>query len=214
MNDPIETRLREAMAERGRALMQAGMTPGTSGNISCRVGDNLLITPTNSRLGELDPADISKIDAAGRLLSGKKPSKEADLHRSMLRQRPTDTVVVHLHSPHSVALACLDGLPQDDLLPPITAYYVMKVGKLPLVPYFPPGSAELARAITDFARDHHAVLLANHGPVIAGRTLDEAVAAAEELELTARLYFILQGQKVRVLTDAQVAELADRGGNQ
>lgn len=205
-----ENQAREEIARRGQALLHAGLTPGSSGNISYRLGDGYLVTPTNSRLGELNPSTIAKLDLQGRHLSGDRPSKEAGLHLSMLGERPDDVSVVHLHSPYSVALSCLSNLPVDDALAPITPYYVMKVGKLPLVPYFPPGASALAAAIKDFARDHHAVLLANHGPIVSGVSLDAVVAAAEELEQTARLHFILDGQNVRVLTEEEVADLVDR----
>ena len=174
-----------------------------------RLDDGLLVTPTNSCMGRLDPARIAKLDAEGRHLSGDKPSKEAFLHLAVYQERPEAKAVVHLHSTHSVAVSCIEGLDPNDLLPPITAYYVMRVGKLPLVPYFRPGDMALAEAVRAVAREHRAMMLANHGPVVAGKALDAAVYSAEELEETAKLFLLLRNEKVRLLTQAQLAELAE-----
>ncbi|MEM7588172.1 MAG: 3-oxo-tetronate 4-phosphate decarboxylase [Acidobacteriota bacterium] len=202
-----ESVLRERIVEHGRSLHQRGFVPGSSGNISVRLDDGLLVTPTNSCLGRLDPADVSRLDSQGRHLSGAKPSKEAFLHLLMYQKRPEDRAVVHLHSTDSVAVSCLADIDPENVLPPITAYYVMRIGRLPLVPYFRPGDMALAEAVAALAERHHAVLLANHGPVVAGQDLDAAVYAIEELEETARLYLRLQGQRVRCLTESQVEEL-------
>ncbi|MEP3891897.1 MAG: 3-oxo-tetronate 4-phosphate decarboxylase [Hellea sp.] len=202
-----ETKARETIATRGRKLQEAGLTPGSSGNISVRLDDGVLITPTNSRLGELDPADIAKIGLDGRHISGKLPSKETFLHLKMLSQRPSDTSVVHLHSTHSVAVSCMADIDPVNVLPPLTAYYVMRVGTLPLVPYFSPGDLGLADAVEKFAAENHAVLLSNHGPVASGVDLNAAVAAIEEIEETAKLHLMLQGHRVRLLNDQQLAEL-------
>ena len=129
------------------------------------------------------------------------------MHQCVYEMRPDARAIVHLHSTHSVAISCLSGLNEDDVLPPLTAYYVMRVGKLPLVPYFPPGDTRLAAAVRQVAAAHAAVLLANHGPVVAGKSLDAAVGAIEELEATARLYLLLRGHPVRPLDAAQVQEL-------
>ena len=117
---------------------------------------------------------------------------------------------MHLHATHSVAVSCLADVNPKDVLPPITAYYVMKIGTLPLVPYFPPGDLDLARAVSEMASDHHAVLLANHGPVVAGKSLRDAVYATEELEETAKLFLMLKDAKTRFLSDQQVAALKDK----
>jgi ribulose-5-phosphate 4-epimerase/fuculose-1-phosphate aldolase len=168
------------------------------------------MTPTNSCLGRLDPARISRLDTGGKLLSGDPPSKEAFLHIAMYQERAKCGAVVHLHSVHAVAVSCLVDVDPGDVFPPITAYAIMQVGKLALVPYFPPGDATLAEAVRKLAGKHHAVLLANHGPVVAGSTLDAAVNAIEELEQTAKLVLLLRGQSVRALTMEQVAELNRR----
>jgi 3-dehydro-4-phosphotetronate decarboxylase len=202
-----ENRLREAICDIARSLFERGLTAGSSGNISVRVEGGWLFTPTNASLGRLDPARLSKLDVAGRLLSGDPPTKENFLHRVMYEERPGAGAVVHLHSTHSVAVSCLGEIDPDDVLPPITAYYAMRVGRLPLVPYFRPGDLALAEAVRGFAGKHHAVLLANHGPVVAGSDLDAAVNAIEELEETAKLYLLLRGARTRYLTPAQVKEL-------
>ncbi len=202
-----ETALRERIARHGESLFARGYGCGASGNISVMLDDGLLVTPTNSCLGRLDPGQIAKLGPDGAALSGDPPSKEAFLHRAMYQARPDARAIVHLHSTHSVAVSCLADVDPEDVLPPITAYYVMRVGRLPLVPYYRPGDHALAEAVRGFARAHHAVLLANHGPVVAGKALDAAVYAAEELEETAKLHLLLRGAPVRLLTDHQVAEL-------
>lgn len=206
-------RHREEICRIGASLFDRGLTHGSTGNISVRLADgSFLMTPTGSSLGTLDPARLSRLDASGRLLSGDPPTKEAFLHTTMYGERPKAGAVVHLHSTHSVAVSCLDGLDPHDCLPPITAYSVMRVGTLPLVPYFPPGDENLAAAVGRLAGKHHALLLANHGPVVAGTSLAAASDAIEELEATARLVLLLRGERVRTLTATQVAELKSRFG--
>jgi len=202
-----EMKLREDICAIGQSIFARGLTAGSSGNISVKTDDGWLMTPTGSSLGRLDLARLSKLDRDGRLISGDPPTKESFLHRVMYEERPGTGAVVHLHSTHSVAVSCLAEIDPDEVLPPITAYYVMRVGRLPLVPYFRPGDLKLAEAVRGFAGKHHAVLLANHGPVVAGSDLDAAVNAVEELEETAKLYLLLRGAKTRWLTPAQVKEL-------
>jgi ribulose-5-phosphate 4-epimerase/fuculose-1-phosphate aldolase len=205
-----ENKLREDIATIGKSLYDRGLAHGSAGNISLKLADGWLMSPTNSCLGRLDPARISRLDAGGRLVSGDKPSKETFLHIAMYEERATCRAVVHLHSVHSVAVSCMDGLDAGNVFPPITAYAIMQVGRLALVPYFPPGDESLAKAVRLLAGKHHAVLLANHGPVVAGTTLDAAVNAIEELEQTAKLVLMLQGRPTRHLTPEQVAELDRR----
>ncbi len=205
-----ETKTRDRMAELARSLHQRGYGVGSSGNISCKLDDGILVTPTNSCMGFLDPEQISKVDFEGNHVSGGKPSKEAFLHLEMYRSRPQDTSVVHLHSTYSVAASCLKNTDPNNVLPPITAYYVMKVGQLKLIPYYAPGDQTLAQAVGIAAKETSSVLLANHGPVIAGKTLESAVYAAEELEETAKLYFILEGRETSYLNAAQIADLNTR----
>jgi 3-dehydro-4-phosphotetronate decarboxylase len=202
-----ESRLREEIAELGRMMHDLGLSHGSTGNISARLDDGWLLTPTNSRLGRLDPARIAKLDDEGRHLGGDKPSKEAFLHQSVYEMRPGAGAIVHLHSTHSVAISCLADIDPEDVLPPLTAYYIMRIGRLPLIPYFPPGDRRLADAVRDVAARHPAVLLANHGPVVAGKDLDAAAGAIEELEATARLFLLLRGEATRPLSQEQVLEL-------
>jgi ribulose-5-phosphate 4-epimerase/fuculose-1-phosphate aldolase len=205
-----ESALRERIVALGRSIFDRGLTFGASGNISARVEDGWLMTPTNVALGSLDPARLTKLGPDGRHLSGDAPTKEAMLHLAMYRERKTAEAVVHLHSTHSVAVSCLADVNPEDVLPPITAYYVMRVGRLPLIPYYPPGDAGLAEAVGRKAATHSAVLLANHGPVVAGGSLEAAAGAIEELEETARLYLLLHGHRTRFLTPDQVAALRER----
>ncbi|MGL6182294.1 MAG: 3-oxo-tetronate 4-phosphate decarboxylase, partial [Aestuariivirga sp.] len=200
----------EFIAEIGRSMFERRLTFGSSGNISVRIDDGWLMTPTGSSLGRLDPAKLSKLDDTGKLISGDAPTKESFLHLAMYRERDKAGAVVHLHSTHSVAVSCLHGIDHDDVLPPITAYYVMRVGKLPLVPYFAPGDMALGEAVGRLAAKHSAMLLANHGPVVAGSSLSAAVDAIEELEETARLYLLLHGRPTRYLSPEQIADLKRR----
>jgi len=202
-----ETALRERICAVGRSLFDRGLTAGSSGNLSARLDDGFLLTPTNSSLGALDPARLSRLDAEGRPRSGDPPSKEAFLHRALYLARPKAGAVVHLHSTHAAAVSCLAGLDPADVLPPLTPYFVMKIGRLPLVPYHRPGDPRLGELVRGLAARHPAVLLANHGPVVSGASLDDAVNAAEELEETAKLFLLVRGQAVRALTPEQIQEL-------
>jgi ribulose-5-phosphate 4-epimerase/fuculose-1-phosphate aldolase len=205
-----EAALRDSIVRYGKSMFERGLTFGSSGNLSVRLEDGWLMTPTNVALDRLDPARLSRLDDNGKLLSGDAPTKESFLHIAMYRQRPNSGAVVHLHSTHSVAVSCLADVNPEDVLPPVTAYYVMRVGSLPLVPFHPPGDPTLAEAVAKLAGKHHAVLLANHGPVVAGTSLDAAVGAIEELEETARLYLLLRREKTRWLTPEQVADVRKR----
>ena len=205
-----EAALREAIVRFGRSMFERGLTFGSSGNISARTEGGWLMTPTNVALDRLDPARLSKLDGDGKLVSGDAPTMEAFLHIAMYRERAAAKAVVHLHSTYSVAVSCLADVDADDVLPPVTAYYVMRVGSLPLVPYYPPGDLDLAEAVRKLAGKHHAVLLANHGPVVAGDSLEATVNAIEELEETAKLFLLLRGEKTRFLTAEQVADIRRR----
>jgi ribulose-5-phosphate 4-epimerase/fuculose-1-phosphate aldolase len=205
-----EDALREHIAVIGKSLYDRGLAHGSAGNISVKLDDGWLMTPTNSCLGRLDPDRISRLDADGKLRSGDAPSKETFLHRAMYQERPNCGAVVHLHSVHAVAVSCLADVDFGNVFPPVTAYAIMQVGRLALVPYFAPGDPELAAAVRKLAGRHHAVLLASHGPVVAGATLEAAVNAIEELEQTARLVLLLRGQPVRMLTAEEIAELNRR----
>lgn len=201
------SRLREAICRFGHLLYMRGYAHGSSGNISARTDDGIIVTPTNSCLGLLDPAQLSAVGSDGKHISGDPPSKEAFLHLSMYQERPGARGIVHLHCTHAVAVSCLCHEDRSNVLPPLTAYYAMRIGKLPLIPYFRPGDRALAEAVREQARTHNAVLLANHGPVVAGKTLEDAVFSAEELEETAKLSLLLGDRTVSLLTAEQLAEL-------
>ncbi len=201
-----EAQLRETVCELARSIYDRGLTHGASGNISVRMPDGgLLVTPTGSSFGRLDPARLSRFDAAGTLVEGDKPTKEMPLHRAFYDTRSTTGAVVHLHSTHSVALSMLPGIDPDNMLPPLTAYSIMRLGKVQLLPYFLPGDAATGDAIRGLAGRRSAVMLANHGPVVAGKDLEAAVYAVEELEETARLALLTRGLQPRLLTPDQIA---------
>jgi len=204
-----ESRMRDEIVSFGHSVFERGLTTGSSGNISARLEDGWLLTPTNACLGRLDPGRISKLDGDGRLVSGDPPSKEAPLHLSLYRERRAAGAVVHLHSTYSAAVSCLRGLPADNCIPPLTAYFVMKIGRLPLVPYHRPGDPRLGDAIRTLAARNSAVLLANHGPVVSGPSLEAAVYAIEELEETAKLFLLLRGQETAPLDDEKIKELVE-----
>jgi ribulose-5-phosphate 4-epimerase/fuculose-1-phosphate aldolase len=203
--------LRDLIVAVGKSLFDRGLTPGSTGNISVRLSDgSFLMTPTNASLGDLDPGRLSHLDPDGTPRSGDAPTKEAFLHRCMYCERAGDGAVVHLHSTHAVGVSILEGVDPADVLPPMTAYYLMRVGRLPLVPYHAPGDAALARAVQALAGRHHAVLLANHGPVVSGRDLRTAQFAIEELEETARLFLLVGHRAMRLIDPAEAARLRPR----
>lgn len=202
-----EIKARDQIAKMAQSMFARGLTFGSSGNISLRLEDGWLMTPTGSSLADLDPAAISKLDNKGSWMSGHEPTKEAFLHLAMYEERSASRAVVHLHSTHSVAVSCLADVDTKNVLPPITAYYVMRIGTLPLIPYYPPGDISLVKAVREMASRHHAVLLANHGPLVAGNSLEDAIYAIEELEETAKHFLMLKDFKTRPLTDSQVTAL-------
>jgi len=204
-----EADIRSLLAEFGASLFARGFSVGSAGNISVRLEDGgYLITPTNSCLGRLDPARIARLDADFRHIGGDKPSKEVFMHRAFYRVRAEAGAVVHLHSTMATAIACLPEADAANPILPLTPYFVMRVGRrLPLVPYYRPGDPAMEPAIAQAATDARAVLLANHGPVVSGKTLTDAVYAAEELEEAARLALLLRGATPRLLTGAQVDDL-------
>ena len=203
-----ETETRALLTELAASLFARGFSVGSAGNISVRLDDGYLITPTNSCLGRLEPARISRLDGGFRHIDGDKPSKEVFMHRAFYRTRPDVGAVVHLHSTHATAIACLAAVGEVAPIPPLTPYFVMRVGRaLPVVAYYRPGDPAMEPAIAAAAADARAVLLANHGPVVSGRTLTDAVYAAEELEEAARLALLLRGAAPRQLTPPQVEDL-------
>jgi ribulose-5-phosphate 4-epimerase/fuculose-1-phosphate aldolase len=192
----------------GRSLFERGLATGSSGNLSVRLDDgSLLVTPTDVSLGALDPSALAHLTPDGTPIDGPRPSKEAFLHRAIYRARPQAAGIVHLHATHSAAVSCMAGLDDHDCLPPFTAYFVMKIGRLPLIPYHRPGDEALASAITHIAKNHPAMLLANHGPIVSGASLGAAMNRIEELEETAKLFLLLRGSATSPLTPAHIAEL-------
>lgn len=198
--------LADAIVDLGLRLDGLGMAPGTSGNLSARDGDTILVTPTGVMLGALDADALSRISLDGEHLDGPRPTKESVLHAAVYLERPEARGIVHTHSPWALALSCLDDLPREDALPHYTPYYTMRVGLLPRVGYVRPGDPGLAAACaTGFASDAraNAVLLDRHGLVAVGASVGDAAAVAEELELAARLHFTLDGRAVTPLTTTE-----------
>jgi 3-dehydro-4-phosphotetronate decarboxylase len=202
-----EAAAREAIVRFAKSLFDRGYTVGSSGNISVRLNDGLLITPTNSCFGDLDPARLSKLDGAGRHIGGDKPSKEIFLHQAFLETRASAGAVVHLHSTYATAVSCLADVDPHDVLPPLTPYFLMRVGHLPLLPYYRPGDPAMGEGIRALEGRYSAVLLANHGPVVSAADLASAVYASEELEETAKLFLLLKGHAARPVPTDRIAEL-------
>jgi ribulose-5-phosphate 4-epimerase/fuculose-1-phosphate aldolase len=209
MAQAIEAAAREELALLAKSLFDRGYSVGTAGNISVRLADGYLMTPTNSCLGRLDPGRISKLAPDWSHVSGDKPSKEVFLHRAVLTAPPEAGAVVHLHSTHATAISCIAPEGGDAEIPPLTPYFVMRIGRvLPCVAYHRPGDPTMEPAVHAAALAAKAMLLANHGPVVSGATLAEAVHASEELEEAARLALLLREVPgVRRLTPAQVDDL-------
>lgn len=200
----------ELLCKLCHSLFDRGYSVGGAGNVSVRLDDGgFLVTPTGGSLGRIIPADLAEIDVDGKPVPGPKPSKEFSFHLALFATRPQAGAIVHLHSTYLTALSCLEDLPTDNALRPFTPYYVMRVGYMPVIPYYRPGAPEIGRdlAIAAKAHDCNAFLLASHGVVVLGKDLEDAVNNAEELEETARLAFILRGEKIRYLTERDIAEL-------
>ncbi len=205
-----EARLREEICLLSRSLFERGLTSGASGNVSARLSDGrVLATPTGMSLGRLDPARLSVLDG-GRHVDGPAPTKEVPLHAAFYDTRSGTGAVVHLHSTHSVALSMLPEVDPDNVLPPLTAYGIMRLGKVKLLPVFLPGDPAMGEAVRGLAGRRSAVLLANHGPVVAGRDLEAAVLAMEELEETAKLALLTRSLSPKMLTPDQVRAVVDR----
>jgi ribulose-5-phosphate 4-epimerase/fuculose-1-phosphate aldolase len=207
----VSADLRERLCRWGKSLFERGLTGGSSGNITVRTETGFLATPTNSCLGFLDPAALSELDADGSHAAGPKPTKEVPLHMAFYAARPSAGAVVHLHSTYATLLSCLADTDPSDAVPAVTPYVVMRVGRVPLLPYFAPGDPAIAPLIREKAATASAVLLGNHGPVVSGATLEAAVFAAEELEETAKLAILGRGHPLRLLPAEEIARLARRG---
>ena len=207
----IDAKLREDICFWAQSMFARGLTGGASGNISARTEDGgLLVTPTGACFGRLDPARLSHFDGAGNFLSGDKPTKEMPLHSAFYETRRSAGAVVHLHSTHSVALSMLPDTDPDNLLPPLTAYSIMRLGQVQLLPFFVPGDPAMGDAVRGLAGRRAAVVLANHGPVVAAKELAAAVFAMEELEETAKLALLLRGAQAVALTPRQIARVVTK----
>lgn len=208
----VEANLREKVCHWAKSIFDRGLTGGASGNISARLPDGgLLVTPTGSSFGTLDPARLAHFDKDGKHIGGDKPTKELSLHTAFYETRTARTgAVVHLHSTHSTALSVLPELDPDNVLPPITAYSIMRLGKVKLLPYFMPGDPAMGDAVRGLAGKRSAVLLAHHGPVVAGKDLDAAVNAMEELEETAKLTLLLRGMNAVHLNNTQIQAIVEK----
>ncbi len=203
-----ESKLREQICLLAKSMFDRGLTGGSTGNISARTEDGgLLVSPTGSSFGRLDPAELSRFDAAGRHIAGLKPTKEIPLHSAFYETRKSAGAVVHLHSCHSVAWSMMPEIDPDNVLPPLTPYAIMKLGKVQLLPFLMPGDAAMGEALRSLGGKRSAVLLANHGPVVAGKDVEAACNAIEELEETAKLAIMMRGFDARALTPAQVRDV-------
>jgi ribulose-5-phosphate 4-epimerase/fuculose-1-phosphate aldolase len=203
-----ESKLREQICLLAKSMFDRGLTGGSTGNISARTEDGgLLVSPTGSSFGRLDPAELSRFDAAGRHIAGLKPTKEMPLHSAFYETRKSAGAVVHLHSCHSVAWSMMPEIDPDNVLPPLTPYAIMKLGKVQLLPFLMPGDAAMGEALRSLGGKRSAVLLANHGPVVAGKDVEAACNAIEELEETAKLAIMMRGFDARALTPAQVRDV-------
>lgn len=201
-----ETRIREEICTVGASLYQRGYTVGAAGNISARLDDGWLITPTDVCLGRLDPAELAKVDLAGNWVSGAKPSKTLALHQGIYQADPAARGVVHTHSTHLVALTLAGVWREDEVLPPITPYQVMKVGRIPLIPYRRPGDPMAAAQVAALAAQVRGALFERLGPVVWERSVSHASYALEELEETARLW-LMADPRPAPLPEAAIEEL-------
>jgi ribulose-5-phosphate 4-epimerase/fuculose-1-phosphate aldolase len=200
-----ETKLRETICLLAKSMFDRGLTGGSTGNISARTEDGgLLVSPTGTSFGRLDPARLSRFDADGNFVSGDQPTKEMPLHSAYYDTRSTAGAVVHLHSCHSVALSMMPDVDPDNFLPPMTPYSIMKLGKVTLLPFFMPGDPAMGDSVRGLAGKRSAVMLANHGPVVAGKDIEAACNAIEELEDTAKLAIMMRGYEAKMLTPEQV----------
>ena len=206
-----DAKLREDICLLAKSLFDRGLTHGATGNISARTEDGgLLVSPTGTSFGRLDPGRLSHFDATGRLIDGDAPTKEMPLHAAFYDTRSTAGAVVHLHSCHSVALSLLPDVDKDCFIPPLTPYAVMQLGRVRLLPFFVPGDPAMGEAVRGLAGKHAAVMLANHGPVVAGKTVEAACNAIEELEATARLALMMRGLSVSALSSDQINQVVTK----
>lgn len=203
-----ENKLREHICLLAKSLFDRGLTGGSTGNISARTSDGgLLVSPTGTSFGRLDPARLSRFNRSGAQIDGDKPTKEMPLHTAFYDTRSTAGAVVHLHACHSVAWSMMPEVDEDNFLPPLTPYAIMKLGKVKLLPFFVPGDAAAGDAVRGLAGKRSAVMLANHGPVVAAKDVEAACNAIEELEDTARLAIMMRGLEPRMLSELDIQKL-------
>ena len=208
-----DARLRELICTLAKSMFDRGLTGGSTGNISARTLDGgLLVSPTGTSFGCLDPGRLSHFDAQGLLIDGDKPTKEMPLHSAFYDTRSSAGAVVHLHSCHSVALSMMPDVDEDNFLPPLTPYGIMKLGQVKLLPFFMPGDPAMGDAVRGLAGKRSAVMLASHGPVVAGKDIEAACNAIEELEDTARLAMMTRGLSPRALSQIQVQAIVSKFG--
>ena len=206
-----ESALREQICLLAKSLYDRGFTHGSTGNISARTEDGgLLVSPTGTSFGHLDPAQLSRFDAASNHIDGDKPTKEMPLHTAFYDTRSVAGAVVHLHSCHSVAWSMMPDADEDNFLPPMTPYAIMKLGKVKLLPFFMPGDAAMGDAVRGLAGKRSAVMLANHGPVVSAKDVGAACYAVEELEENAKLAMLMRGFDAKMLTPDQVQNLVTK----
>ena len=206
-----EAKLRELICTLAKSMIDRGLTGGSTGNISARTEDGgLLVSPTGTSFGRLDPARLSRFDSAGQHVGGDQPTKEMPLHSAFYDTRGSAGAVVHLHSCHSVALSMMPDVDPDNFLPPLTPYGIMKLGRVKLLPFFMPGDPAMGDAVRGLAGKRSAVMLANHGPVVAGKDIEAACNAIEELEDTARLAMLTRGLSPKGLSYKDVQALVTR----
>jgi len=206
-----ESQLREMICLLAKSMFDRGLTGGSTGNISARTEDGgLLVSPTGTSFGRLDPGRLSRFDANGQHIDGDAPTKEMPLHSAFYDTRSSAGAVVHLHSCHAVALSMMPDADTDNFLPPLTPYGIMKLGKVKLLPFFLPGDPAMGEAVRGLVGKRSAVMLANHGPVVAGKDIEAACNAIEELEDTARLAMLTRGLSPQMLTEAEVKAVVDQ----
>ncbi|MGO7169705.1 3-oxo-tetronate 4-phosphate decarboxylase [Rhizobium leguminosarum] len=203
-----EARLREQICDLAKSLFDRGLTHGSTGNISARISDGgLLVSPTGTSFGRLDPSRLSRFDSDGQHVQGDKPTKEMPLHSAFYDTRSQAGAVVHLHSCHAVAWSMMPNVNEDDLLPPLTPYAIMQLGRVKLLPFFRPGDPAMGEAVRGLAGKRTAVMLANHGPVVAGKDVEAACNAIEELEASARLAMLTCGCRPRQLKAEEILDV-------
>ncbi len=203
-----ETRLREQICTLAKSLFERGLTHGSTGNISARAPDGgLLVSPTGSSFGRLDPARLSRFDVHGLHIDGDKPTKEMPLHTAFYDTRSQAGAVVHLHCCHAVAWSMMPDADEDNFLPTLTPYAIMQLGRVKLLPFIRPGDPAMGQAVRGLAGKRSAVMLANHGPVVASKDVEAACNAIEELEATARLALLTRGHHPRLLNPGQIQDV-------